>query len=506
MTPSIAAIGVGIVLCAAGLTGPAAAVARSEPVVSPTVPSEEISRDGRYLWPYDDSYQVVDRLTGERSAAPTCTGDHCWSAGFVRDNPSLVLTFEFGARPDPSEDGDGEPANVSPLLGVFLADMSTGARLRIDSDSSGAPLVPAWRNEGSCGNEWCDNFYDYPTVFVGTQSVSRNGRKVAFCTNYEQPKVPVLYVKDLGSGRLTRTGLRCPVMDARGVESTFTATPEISADGRVLHVNGDVVGDGAPYLRWTADTLYFTGTGKVRKVGGWGSMTRDGGTVFMRLGVPKRATPSSRIRVGAYNVKTQKVTKLSGRDTILGTPVAWFNAYEQASYRGRFVAGMQPVLSQGTSGELLDVRVWVVDRNTGARADIAAILRERGYRAAGEGRPIISGDGRVVLVRVITPDPERTEMVAITGWEPTAQATVTTNAGRSKLLVNVDPDKASGYWTFRVQARRTDGSWRTLKQTYRTQGSRETRTINLPAGTYRVRVQPKYGYRSSTSAEVTLAR
>jgi hypothetical protein len=233
-------------------------------------------------------------------------------------------------------------------------------------------------------------------------------------------------------------------------------------------------------------------------------MTRNGGTVFMRLGVPKSATPRSRIRVGAYNVKTRKILRLSGRDTIYGTPVEWFDAYEQASYRGRFVVGMQPVLSEGTSGELLDVRVWVVDRSTGAKADIGAILRERGHRAADEGRPIISGDGRVVLVRVITPDPERTEMVAITDWEPTARATLTTNAEGSKLLVNVDPDKGSGYWTLRVQAQRTDGSWRTLRRTYRTQGSRETRTIDLPAGTYRVRVQPKNGYLGSTSAEVTL--
>jgi hypothetical protein len=70
----------------------------------------------------------------------------------------------------------------------------------------------------------------------------------------------------------------------------------------------------------------------------------------------------------------------------------------------------------------------------------------------------------------------------------------------------VDPDKGPGFWTFRVQAQRTDGSWRTLKRTYRTQGSRETRTIDLPAGTYRVRVQPKNGYLGSTSAEVTLAK
>jgi hypothetical protein len=503
MIRSIAALGVGTVLCAVGLADPAVAVARSEPVVSPTVPSEEISHDGRYLWPHDDSFQVFDRLTGARSAAPACNGDHCWSAGFVRDNPSLVLTFEYGPRPDPTEEGDGEPANVSPLLGVFLTDTSTGARLRVDADSSGAPLVPTWRNEGSCGNEWCDNFYDYPTVFVGTQSVSRTGRKVAFCSNYAQPKVPVLFVKDLANGRLTSTGLRCPIFDL--VESTFTRTPEISADGRVVHINGDVSCTGDCDLRWTADTLYFTRTGKARRVSGWGSMTRDGGTMFLRLGVPKRATPGSSIRVGAYNVQTRKVTKLSGRDTIFGTPVAWFNAYEQASYRGRFVVGMQPVLSEGSSGELLDVRVWVVDRRTGAKADIGEILRQRGYRAADEGRPIISGDGRVVLVRVTTPDPERTEMVAVTGWEPTVRATVTTNAARSKLVVDLDPDKGAGFWTFKVQTQRADGSWRTLKRTYRTQGRREARTIDLPAGTYRITVKPKYGYLGSTSAEATLA-
>ena len=55
-----------------------------------------------------------------------------------------------------------------------------------------------------------------------------------------------------------------------------------------------------------------------------------------------------------------------------------------------------------------------------------------------------------------------------------------------------------------MQAKRADGTWRTLKKTYRTQGTRETRTIDLPAGTYRVNVRAKYGYRGATSAEVRL--
>ena len=415
--------------------------------------SDEVSHDGRFLWD-PETYQVVDRLTGTRSPVPACTAEHCWSEGFVRDNPSLILSFEYGPRPHEGEDYDDDPGNVSPVVGLFLANTTTGARIRIDSDSTGAPLVPAWRNQGSCGNEWCDNFYDYPKIFVSTASVSRNGRKVAFCTNYAQPKVPILYVKDLQSGTLTKTRLRCPVMDAMGMESTFTARLKISADGRVVHVNGDLSGDGQPYFRWTADTLYFTGTGSSRRVSGWGSMTRDGGTVFMRLGVPSSATPRSRIRVGAYTIKTRKVVRMPGRDTINGTEVGRFAAYELASYRGRFVVGMQPILSEGTSGVLLDVRIWVIDRSTGAKADLAAILRERGLKASDERVPLISGDGKVVLARVLTADPEHTELVAITRWESTARAALTTNTAKSKLVVNVDPDKGSGYWNFRVQARR----------------------------------------------------
>ena len=39
-----------------------------------------------------------------------------------------------------------------------------------------------------------------------------------------------------------------------------------------------------------------------------------------------------------------------------------------------------------------------------------------------------------------------------------------------------------------------------------TQGSKETRTINLPKGTYRVVVKAKYGYAETPSAPVYLKR
>ncbi len=76
---------------------------------------------------------------------------------------------------------------------------------------------------------------------------------------------------------------------------------------------------------------------------------------------------------------------------------------------------------------------------------------------------------------------------------------------QGRLLVNVDPDKGAGYWTFKVQ-RNTKGKWSTLAPSYNTDGAKETKTINLGAGTYRVAVSAKYGYLAAQSAAVTLIK
>ena len=76
---------------------------------------------------------------------------------------------------------------------------------------------------------------------------------------------------------------------------------------------------------------------------------------------------------------------------------------------------------------------------------------------------------------------------------------------KSKLRVDVNPNKGRGYWKFKVQKQRVSGSWKSLK-TYRTKGKKETRTINLKKGTYRVVVKPKYGYGATTSGSVYLKR
>ena len=77
--------------------------------------------------------------------------------------------------------------------------------------------------------------------------------------------------------------------------------------------------------------------------------------------------------------------------------------------------------------------------------------------------------------------------------------------GRSALFVNVDPNRGKGSWTFKVQRRQADGSWKRV-DVYRTQGAREIRTLDLPKGTYRVVVKAQHGFAGRTSAKVTLRR
>jgi hypothetical protein len=88
---------------------------------------------------------------------------------------------------------------------------------------------------------------------------------------------------------------------------------------------------------------------------------------------------------------------------------------------------------------------------------------------------------------------------------PSVLVRVKAVAGGSKLFVDVDPNKGRGYWRFQVQQQRKSGSWKALK-TYTTKGTKETRTINLKRGTYRVVVRAKYGYQGATSAEVFLKK
>ena len=77
---------------------------------------------------------------------------------------------------------------------------------------------------------------------------------------------------------------------------------------------------------------------------------------------------------------------------------------------------------------------------------------------------------------------------------------------RSKLKVDVNPNRGTKFYVFQVQRKNADGSWKAVKS-YETRGRTETRTLNLRKGTYRVWVRPGYGFAEAYSPnEVTLKR
>ena len=119
---------------------------------------------------------------------------------------------------------------------------------------------------------------------------------------------------------------------------------------------------------------------------------------------------------------------------------------------------------------------------------------------SGSGAPAPTGSTTTTLPTTTTTSPSPGSATP-----PPAIVKVKAKSGRSKLFVDVDPNKGSGHWKFQVQKRKADGTWKPLK-TYRTNGSKETRTLNLPKGTYQVVVRAKYGFGETTAGPVTLKR
>ncbi|HYN57541.1 MAG TPA: hypothetical protein VES03_10110, partial [Motilibacterales bacterium] len=202
-----------------------------------------------------------------------------------------------------------------PSGGVFLVDSTSGSRTRIDTDSSGVPLEPSWKSrdcEGGCDYHWA------PRLNTSADAVSGDGRIAAFCANYEKPKEPVLYVKELTTDALTRTTVLCGVNrfgredDDDEFNDEGMSYPQVSADGTVVHISGDRSAGGEyGKVGWEADTLYFTATGEVRSVEGSGGMTRDGRTMFIRRGVQAEAPEADVVpEYAALDVATGEPTPL----------------------------------------------------------------------------------------------------------------------------------------------------------------------------------------------------
>lgn len=454
----------------------AAGVARADPSTPGVVPTglkhvASISSDGRF---------VVGRAKGATGNVlldlGTMTSTPRAHGAFVIDNPDLTVVAEMDPRAH------------------WLVNTATGSRARIDADAVGNALVPGW--SGTCGEDCYPS--DYPHVLVSVDSVTRDGSTVAFCANYTTPTVFSLYVKDMVTGALVQRPEACSGPASPSEVGGHVDPPVISETGTVIHLRGARDAEDGYY--W-GDTLVFPRKWTARTVNGNGSMTRDGRTLFMRIGVhPAGTTDRTGGKVGAYNIVTKRTTRLPGRYTIYGSDALYtFSAFRQSTRRGRYVAyGDRPA---------------VIDRTLGVTVDLGPIVRAHGLLPTteelwGPYTPVISSNGSTVLVSVgeDREDSGGDQMVAVTGWHPAAIASVRAIGGASKLRVDVDPNKGRGYWRFAVERRGPEGTWRNVGGTYRTQGAKETRTINLPAGTYRVVVKPKYGYLGSTSADVVLSR
>ncbi len=299
-----------------------------------------------------------------------------------------------------------------PSGGVYIVDTVSGSRTRIDTDSSGAPLQPSWEAgecDGGCDYHWA------PHINVSADSVSGDGRIAAFCANYEKPTEPVLYVKDMASGVLTRTPVMCGVNrfgredDDDEFSDEGMGYAQVSADGSVVHVTGDR-STGGEYgkVGWAADTLYFTATGEVGRVEGSGGMTRDGRTVFIRVGVQAEVPESEVVpEYSAYAVATGELTPLPWMQQFVSTPAMPnypFDTFRQASADGRLVVN---------HGSVCDVA-------SGVETDIGSLLRRNGDAPSTDDGPLhISGDGSVVLANVVGPDPlaeSSDRVVAVSGW------------------------------------------------------------------------------------------
>lgn len=78
------------------------------------------------------------------------------------------------------------------------------------------------------------------------------------------------------------------------------------------------------------------------------------------------------------------------------------------------------------------------------------------------------------------------------------------------MRVNVNPNLVKGNWRFVVARLERpsdppDYKWQWVT-TFKTKGRKEIRTINLPAGTYKVYVYPQRHHVGAWSGEVTLLR
>lgn len=186
-------------------------------------------------------------------------------------------------------------------------------------------------------------------------------------------------------------------------------------------------------------------------------------------------------------------------DSAAAKDVNWLSrAYTDLKAAGGVAFTYWDGLTQSADESSIEpVGTWILDNP--AKLSLFAQLLKGSDRFSAAGLPAPTQPGQTP---VVSPSPAPPVLVT----QPTAQITVRTDKRRSKIYVDVNPNKGKGFWKVSVQRKKANGTWTTYKKSYKTYGSKETRTLNLKKGTYRVYVNPKYGFLGAVSTNVTLKR
>jgi uncharacterized repeat protein (TIGR01451 family) len=154
------------------------------------------------------------------------------------------------------------------------------------------------------------------------------------------------------------------------------------------------------------------------------------------------------------------------------------------------------VLAPGASAPVITIDV---DISADAPASVTNTATISG------GGDVKGGDNFASVTSNIGAPVTTTVPTTTTPSTPPVVVKVKAKSSKSKLFVDVNPNKGGGFYKFQVQKKRANGTWKALK-TYRTRGATETRTLDLPKGTYQVVVRAKYGFAETTSTAVKLKR
>lgn len=374
----------------------------------------------------------------------------------------------------------------------------------VDGDRT---LVGVWGNSAAA-----DQVIDATTAGSGQGTVVGTGSRTdcgAVCFDAVPKAVPLTFTADpaWGSsfhrwgGRCAgQIGLTCTITTDAGADAPYTAVHEVTAffsawTPRAPTIAGVVAGNGSAVVRVVPAALGpAAGQVEVSTVGGNQRCT----TTIVT------GTPSCTV-TGLVNGRGYQFVAAASNDHGVSAPSA------PSALVTPVGAPSPPRAVAAIPGVGAASLAWASPSSTGGVA-VTRYLVRHGTRSW------TTTSARFVVPALANNAWQTVSVQAMNavGWSsaaslrfwmpPVARVTAKAVGGAGRLYLDVAPDKGAGYWVVRVQQRASNGTWATLSATWTTQGSTETRTIDLPRGTYRVVVPSRYGHLAGVSGAVTLTR